>query len=151
MTNLKLLLPLLILFCAGCSGNTGENSHGEGFSSEDKLKLQKYYVAGEQLFQIHCNNCHQNGKGLARLIPPLQNSDYFSDDSSKLVCAIKFGLRGSITVNGTEYNQPMPANPRLTNLEIATLTTFIYKEFQNQDKLLLPDEINSILDNCSDN
>ncbi len=136
------------VFFLGCSGNSGENKSGSSFSSTDEIKLKKYYVSGQQLYKLHCNNCHDNGQGLAKLIPPLQDADYFADDSSKLICAIKFGLSGSIVVNGVEYNQPMPANLKLTNLEIAMLSAYVYKEFQNQDKLILPNEVDNILGNC---
>ena len=147
----KLSIPIILLFVlslTGCGGNSGESKSDSKFSREDQIKLQKYYVAGEQLYKLYCNNCHEDGKGLAKLIPPLKDSDYFEQDSSKLICVIKYGLSGSIFVNGIEYNQPMPANEKLTNLEISTLTTYIYKEFQNQDKLILPNEVNTILEAC---
>lgn len=151
--NRSVFLPFFILcifisLLSACGGSSEQNKNGSNFTRADETKLQKYFVAGEQLYKIHCNNCHENGQGLAQLIPPLENSDYFASDSSKLICAIKFGLEGSITVNGVEYNQPMPANMKLTNLEIATLTTYIYKEFQNQEKLILPNTVNTILENC---
>ncbi len=145
----KSILLLIVLSITACGGNRGENESSSKFSREDQIKLQKYYVAGEQLYTIYCNNCHEDGKGLAKLIPPLKDSDYFAEDSSKLICVIKYGLSGSISVNGIEYNQPMPANAKLTNLEIATLTTYIYKEFQNRDKLILPNEVNTVLEACA--
>jgi cytochrome c551 len=147
MTKYTYFLLLLNLFILGCEGSHRDNKKNIG-SKRDALKLQQYYISGEQLFEIHCNNCHKDGQGLAQLIPPLEDSDYFANDSSKLICAIKYGMEGSITVNGTEYNQPMPSNMRLTNLEIATLTTYVYLEFQNQEMLILPNAVNAVLENC---
>lgn len=143
-TYFLLLLNLLIFSCGGSNRDNKKNTG----SNRDALKLQQYYILGEQLFKIHCNNCHKDGQGLAQLIPPLEDSDYFANDSSKLICAIKYGMAGSIRVNGIEYNQPMPSNLRLTNLEIATLTTYVYQEFQNQEMLILPNAVNAVLENC---
>ena len=45
---------------------------------------------GQQLYEIHCTNCHQlDGKGIARIIPPLLNADYIVQNRNKsyvMVC-----------------------------------------------------------------
>ena len=64
------------------------------------------------------------GNGLGQLIPPLANSDYLLEDLARAVRIIKFGQKGPIEVNGKSYNQPMPANPQLTNQEIQMLLAY---------------------------
>lgn len=139
----------LLLWCFAACDQQNREEEKTSLNDRDQIKLQQYIVAGEILYQTHCINCHKDkGEGLARLIPPLNNSDYFLEDSSKLLCVIKYGLEGSITVNGIEYNQPMPGNLKLTNLELSELSAFIYHKFQGKEKLLLPESVNKTLAGC---
>lgn len=87
------------------------------------------------------------GEGLGRLIPPLKGTDFMERDSL-LACIIKNGLSGEIEVNGVVYNQPMPGIPQLTNIEIAQITTYLYKEFFDKDVLLKPSAIEQMLSEC---
>ena len=42
------------------------------------------------------------------------------------------GLNGSLLVNGTEYNQPMPANLNLNPSEVAEILTYISNSWGNE-------------------
>nr|WP_255742859.1 cytochrome c [Belliella calami] len=96
-------------------------------------KVLQYAIEGKILYENYCANCHQNdGTGLGKLIPPLKGSDYMENEPGKTVRIIKHGLKGEITVNGQVYNQPMPANPNLTNMEIAQIVTYIYNIWGNE-------------------
>lgn len=148
----KLYFVLLSFWCFTACNQQDRGTEQSSLNDRDQIKLQQYIVAGEILYQTNCSNCHkENGEGLARLIPPLSNSDYFSQDSTKLFCVMKYGLEGSIAVNGVEYNQPMPANLKLTNLELAELSAFIYHEFQGKEKLILPESVGKALTGCQAN
>ncbi len=114
---------LITLFFCACTGQGG----GKNASGEEKVKLEQYLVEGQQLYLQYCSTCHQKeGQGLARLYPPLDNSDYLDNNVDGVICIVKHGLQGSIVVNGVEYNQMMPANPALTPLEIAEIVTYVY-------------------------
>jgi len=90
-------------------------------------KVMQYAVEGKILYEKYCANCHQkDGSGLGQLIPPLNQSDYMLEDVGRTVRIIKYGQSGPIIVNGIEYNQNMPANPQLTNIEIAKISTYLY-------------------------
>jgi cytochrome c551 len=105
-------------------------------------KFQQYFVEGEQLYQTHCSNCHQkNGKGLGLVYPPLGPSDYMDTNPEKVMCLMKRGISGEITVNGKSYNQAMPGIPSLTELEIAEISTFIYNSWGHEKGLI---EVNSV-------
>jgi len=73
----------------------------------------------------------ENGLGLGTLIPPLKDSDYLFENTADAIRSIKYGLKGPIVVNGTPYNQPMPANPNLTNIEILELLIYITNAWDN--------------------
>ncbi len=94
--------------------------------SREQIKRDQYFVEGERLYGVYCANCHQaGGEGMASLYPPL----HFLQDKGRFIQIVKHGLDGEISVNGILYNRPMPANPGLTDLEIAEITTFVYNKW----------------------
>lgn len=115
--------------------------------SEEKIKLEQYYIGGKELYEQNCANCHQkDGKGLQNLYPPIAGSDYLKD-KEKVIYIIKNGLSGEILVNGKKYNQPMPANNQLTNLDIAEVVTYIYNEWNGETKITEVKEVEKVLNN----
>lgn len=115
----------------------GSEKKDIGLQGIDDLKTKQYAVEGQNLYLQYCSNCHQkDGSGLKQLIPPLAGADYMLSDVKNTVYLIKNGIKGEIVVNGTAYNQPMPSNPDLTNLEIAQITTYIYNVWGNHKGLI---------------
>jgi hypothetical protein len=113
--------------------------------SEEKIKLEQYYIGGKEVYELNCANCHQkDGKGLKNLYPTLVNSDYLKN-KEKVIYILKNGLSGEILVNGKKYNQPMPANNQLTNLDIAEVITYIYNEWNAESKITEVKEVEKIL------
>ncbi len=128
----KILLLILPLFIFSCQ-------------SEEKIKLEQYYIGGKAIYEQNCANCHQkDGKGLQNLYPPIAGSDYLKD-KSKVILAIKNGLAGEIIVNGKKYNQPMPANNQLQNLDIAEVVTYMYNEWKVETKITEVAEVEAVL------
>ena len=119
---LYLLLGGLLISCST------DNRKKEGTLADiSDTKVLQYAIQGKIIFEKNCANCHQkDGSGLGKLIPPIKNSDYFLEDKSRTARIIKYGQTGPITVNGIENNEAMPANPKLTDLEIAQLMTYLY-------------------------
>ncbi len=116
--------------------------------SEEEIKRQRYITEGILVYKNHCANCHQaKGEGLAALYPPIANSDYLVNKNA-VICLIRYGQQGPIVVNGKPYNRPMPAQPHLSDLEVAELVTYIYNEWGNETKLTGVKEVTPILENC---
>lgn len=135
-------LLLLLLFSSGCSPKT-ENK------KESSTKFQQYYIQGEQLYLQHCSNCHQkNGKGLGLVYPPLDSSDFMTDNFSEVICIIKNGKSGDLIVNGKSYNQKMNGFPDLSDLEIAEISTYIYNTWTHQRGLVEVKDVRSLLAGC---
>ena len=121
----------------------------ENLDRRTKIRLRQYLVEGKRLYTLHCANCHQvDGKGLARLYPPLKDSDYLIPNKKKVICGIRFGQKGEILVNGTIFNQEMPPNPKITDLEIAEIATYIYTEFADSVQIITINNVRSIMDSC---
>lgn len=115
-------------------------------------KFQQYYVHGERLYLKHCSNCHQkNGQGLGRLYPPLDSSDYLTNNLNDVLCIIRYGRKGDLVVNGVRYNQSMPSNPALSDLEIAEIATYIYNTWQNNRGIISVNETTAVLNSCEVN
>jgi cytochrome c551 len=116
----------------------------------EAVKFKQYYRKGESLYEQHCSNCHQaDGSGLRRLYPPLDTSDYMTNRFKDVVCAVKYGKTGEITVNGITFNQAMPAFPTLSDLEIAEITTYIYNTWSHDKGLVDVREVSGILSECN--
>ncbi|PIB36122.1 hypothetical protein BFP72_12310 [Reichenbachiella sp. 5M10] len=118
MKNINKFVSLFIVLLALSLGSCKH-------SNPEEIKLRQYLIQGEQLYRLHCANCHQNdGSGLGLLIPPI-DSAFIQSNLELSICAIKHGLTGPISINHKTYDGEMPANPRLTSLEIAEIITFI--------------------------
>lgn len=133
------------------SCNNGNKKDAYQFPDRrDRIRHAQYMQEGRRLYLLHCANCHQqNGNGLARLYPPLGNSDYLKANKLKVICGIKYGQQGPITVNGIEFNQIMPPVANITDLEIAEIATYIYSEFADTTQIITLNDIRAILDNCT--
>ena len=126
-----------------------ENEATQDLSQAERVRYQQYMVQGQILYRAHCSNCHQEeGTGLRRLIPPLAQSDYLLADIDRTLCLIKNGLQGPIVVNDTLYNQMMPANEALRDIEIAQIATYIYNEWGHAEGFIPTTRVAEALDQC---
>ncbi len=126
--------------------NAGRFDH---LDKRTRIRLRQYLVEGKRLYDIYCSNCHQkDGQGLARLYPPLKNSDYLLPNKEKVICGMRYGQQGEIIVNGISFNQPMPANLNITDLEIAEIATYIYTEFADSVQIITINEVRDIMESC---
>ena len=117
---------------------------------EERVRLKRYKIEGKIIYKAQCANCHQHdGSGLARLIPPLKDSDYLKADVARTICLIKNGMKGDITVNGIVFNQDMPAHSNLTDIEIAEVATYIYTLWGEKPEVISVKEVRQALDKCS--
>lgn len=124
-----LAISLLSVFVS-CSGEKSEGAKTQERLSNTEIK---YFTNGKKLYTQYCSNCHtENGEGLGRLIPPLKNSDYLLSDIPRAAQIILNGQKGPIIVNGVEYNQPMPANPKLNDTQVLEILTYITNSWGNE-------------------
>lgn len=149
--SLFMLILVIASSLSGCNRNDKSGDRFDGMDQRTRVRLKQYLSEGKRLYQLHCSNCHQqDGGGLAKLYPPLMNSDYLLSNRTEVICGMKLGQKGEITVNGVVFNQPMPENPRLTDLEIAEIATYVYNTFADTVQLVTVQEVRDIFTHCPD-
>ncbi len=117
----------------------------ESCQSNEKVKQEQYYIGGKEIYEKNCANCHQlDGKGLQNLYPPIAGSDFLKN-KEQVILLIKNGISGEIVVNGRKYNQAMPGNTQLQNLDIAEVVTYMYSEWNNENTVTTTEEVEKIL------
>lgn len=147
MSHLKKLL--LVFFALAILSSCSQDSRTNLSNREDRIRMRQYIANGKILYQENCSNCHQtDGSGLGLLYPPLLDSDYMLEDVEKTVCIIKKGLKGVILVNGMLFEQEMPPNPHLTNLETAQIATYIFNRFTDTTIFIPVKRVDSLLTAC---
>jgi mono/diheme cytochrome c family protein len=102
------------------------------YSCADEKQAQSRANAnhGLELYERMCANCHQSdGSGFVKLYPPLKNADFLKNNPKALFGIIKYGMIGSIVVNGIEFNLAMPANPKLSDKEIDHIVEYVQTRF----------------------
>lgn len=136
MKSIILVVFAGVILAAGCS--------------EGGVAVNMQTVAhGQQLYETHCSNCHQaDGKGLARLIPPLLDADYLALNRADLPCIIRNGMFKQIVVNGVMYQQKMPANTTLSQEEITALVNFVEFRYGKSTALMSADSVQMLLQYC---
>ena len=104
----------------------------------DQAIHKQYITAGRKLYIMHCACCHQeDGTGLRKLFPPLATPGALPHAIDRTIYIIHQGLSGEIVVNGQIYNQPMPANKHLQDVEIAKIVTYLYTTWGGRPRTLI--------------
>lgn len=147
MKQLTFALITGVFFTISSGCQTEPDKSGNSLKHISDTKVMQYALEGKILYGQHCANCHKDdGKGLGKLIPPLNPSDYMLADIGRTVRLIKNGMEGEIMVNGNAYNQAMPANLKLTNIEIAQISTYLYNIWGNEKGLISISQVEFYLD-----
>ncbi|MFT6879081.1 MAG: cytochrome c551 [Algoriphagus sp.] len=112
------------------------------------MEYDQYLVYGELTYKQKCANCHGvNGEGLKGLYPPLSNNSHL-ENTADVICIIKNGAAGKVEVNGIVYDQAMPANAKLYNLDIAQLVTYLNHIFLEKKMKVETKEVVETLEAC---
>jgi mono/diheme cytochrome c family protein len=124
---------LLGVVAAGLSGSCGKNS----------------FRQGEILYANFCSNCHMpDGSGLGGNIPALAGSQVLAKQPGAVACAVRYGLAASPAADGQAPGQPMPANPKLSDFEIANIINYINHSWGNDFGYVQIGEVRDALEKC---
>ena len=109
-----------------------------GNTIKNKFHEDIFNITGEKVDFTFYDPNRENGTLSEKYKTKLKNKD-------KVIYLIKNGLVGEILVNGKKFNQPMPANNQLTNLDIAEVVTYIYNEWNGETKITEVKEVEKVL------
>lgn len=131
MNKIVVLIIGMLIFFGSCSEGGG-------------------YADGKRLYDVHCQNCHmEDGTGLGELIPPLAKADMLQQSGALAACWVRNGLEGEIVVNGVKYDNVMPANEELSEVEINNILNYINNAWGNERAFISPNEVEEVLKACS--
>ena len=87
---------------------------------------------GAEIYGGLCITCHlASGQGIPGTFPPLDDSNWLTEKRLATIHAVKFGLQGAITVNGTQYQSFMP-DPGLDDQEVADVLNYVGSSWSNE-------------------
>ena len=105
-------------------------------------EFDKHVANGKTIYLSNCAACHQaNGEGLKGVFPPLAKSDYLSGERKRVLETAMFGLSGSITVNGEQYNGVMPSMGYLEDQQLADVLTYVLTSWGNTGSAVSAHEV----------
>jgi mono/diheme cytochrome c family protein/glucose/arabinose dehydrogenase len=100
---------------------------------------------GKAIFTNVCAACHQpDGRGQNGLAPPLLDSDWILGSPQATVRIIMYGLSGAISVNGRSYIGEMPGLGVLDDDQIASVLTYLRREWGHTAAPVDPELVKSI-------
>jgi mono/diheme cytochrome c family protein len=108
---------VLALLLAGVSGANAQQADGAG------------------VYKANCAMCHQDqGQGAAGLAPPLKGSywDKLAKAHVYVPGVLLAGMHGPITTDEGPFTGVMPTQNRLSDGEIAAVSTFLVRELAGQ-------------------
>lgn len=133
------LLTCISLFGISIWSQANETNHSNEMvivsSTVIQDDLKQSIARGKLLYNETCITCHLgNGEGVKGTFPPLAKADYLLKQPDKAIAAVKYGLKGKITVNGVVYNMAM-ANPGLDDQEVADVMNYIFNTWGNKSPI----------------
>lgn len=135
----KISLLLIIITLVACNGNTKTPkmvalaSTAKSFSPM-QTDVQASITRGKAIYSEFCITCHlDSGEGVPGAFPPLAKSDWLINKREAAIRAVKYGLKGGITVNGDKYSgMMMPMG--LTDEEVTDVMNYITHSWGNTTK-----------------
>lgn len=139
---------IYVLICIGMLITTF--TYLSSCQSKYSIQTAQYAVNGQKIYNTHCQNCHgADGSGLGKLYPPLTDQNFLKQNRPQLSCIVRYGMKDTITIHGQSFSGEMPANPQLTDLDIAYVLTYITTRFGATDSIYSHEEVTRALKNCN--
>ncbi|MDT0687439.1 c-type cytochrome [Autumnicola psychrophila] len=113
--------------------------------SGSQSPLQESMARGKELYSGLCSTCHlPTGQGIPGTYPPLDGSNWLTEKREASIHAVKFGLRGEITVNGKTYDNLMPPLG-LSDQEVADALNYAMNSWSNNiEDMITAEEVAAV-------
>lgn len=127
------------------SSEKGDYTRIFKLNSDNQDPLAESIKRGKTVYEDFCMQCHlPTGEGVASVYPPLAKADYLLKNRKASIHAVKYGLKGEITVNEQVYNSVMPA-PGLYDDEVADVMNYILNSWGNKNpKMITEAEVKAV-------
>jgi mono/diheme cytochrome c family protein len=95
---------------------------------------------GKAIYEAQCISCHMaEGEGLEGVFPPLAKTDYLND-KNRLIKVVVLGVRGSMKINGVDYNGEMTGFD-LKDEQVSDVLNYIRNSWGNKGEPIQPAEV----------
>ncbi|MEO8353458.1 MAG: c-type cytochrome, partial [Chthoniobacteraceae bacterium] len=112
---------------------------------------QAHFEHGKVLYATICAACHQaNGAGLEGLAPPLLDSEWVLGPADRPIRIVTQGLTGPVPVAGATWNLEMPGLPIFSDEDVASILTYIRREWEHTADPVSPKEVASVREQHKD-
>ncbi len=112
---------------------------------------QKRFDAGQVLFSQTCAQCHQpSGLGQDGIAPPLVDSEWVLGAPERVTRIVLNGLHGPLQVGKKTVELEMPGLKAFDDEQIASVLTYIRREWGHEGKPIEPDVVARIRKATSD-
>lgn len=78
------------------------------------------------------------------MIPPLIRTEYTLGSKAMIIKILLNGMNGEIKVNGDTYSNEMPSFAFLSDDEIASVLTYVRKNFENNASTVTPKDVRKV-------
>ena len=113
-------------------------------ASQPDVPAPAALAAGKKVYEANCLTCHQkDGNGVPRMNASLVKSKVVVGDKKKLVRVILLGSEKA-GVHNDEYSNPMPAQPQLSDEDIAHVLTYVRNSFGNKASAITVTDVKHI-------
>ena len=136
-----------LLFLLGALGPLASKAQVKkaATTTSSKTTLQASVTRGKAIYGANCLTCHQaDGSGVGNLNPPLSGTQWITGSKTTLVQMILKGSKGKVEIDGETFHNTMPAQPHLTDQQIADVLTYVRNSFGNKASLVTPAEVKNI-------
>ncbi len=120
---------IAIIFFTGCGGGISEAKMG----------------SGKKAYEAYCQSCHMHdGTGVPGMNAPLVGSKYVVGDKEKLISIVLVGSAAFANDPARKYQNKMPSQANLTDLQIADALTYIRNSFNNKGSAIAPEDVKPV-------
>jgi mono/diheme cytochrome c family protein len=106
---------------------------------------QARFDRGKLVYARTCIACHKaDGFGQPGMAPPLVDSEWVLGPPGRITRIVLNGLTGPVTVEGKTYTLDMPSLGSLSNDDIASVLTYVRREWEHGASPVDPQEVAQI-------
>ena len=136
-----ILLPCLLF--AQTKKTVSKSTTATKTTSTNTLKSS--IARGKIVYGTYCLACHQaDGSGVPNMNPPIINTSWVLGSKTILIQQILKGSANKVEIDGEKFHNTMPAQPQLTDQQIADVLAFVRNSFGNKASIVTPAEVKTV-------